>query len=244
MNPGKKYMMTGPLKEAEDMEIVNLSHGDASLVDLNYHGDEVGESSKSNTVMEVCDALVAGTLRTVSEGTTLSLRSLVKPETLGLWKEAGENLVQPGGMKCPSPTKYCNQPHCPFSTSPFSMIEGPPSSSQFSCVTTSPMLQSRQLSFEVSLSDKVGDYLQNTASRPRNLRTKRIMTFWRNRVWDCGPTSAKQPSNHKQKKLDKVNANFGCGEAVRHPSQRKWKRERIIEADPHAYCIPQRREFV
>lgn len=38
--------------EAEDMETVNSSCGDASSVDINYHGSEVGESSKSNTAME------------------------------------------------------------------------------------------------------------------------------------------------------------------------------------------------
>lgn len=95
------------------------------------------------------------------------------------------------------------EPLCPSFTSLFSMTEGPLFPSQSSCVTTSPVLKPRQLSFEVSLSDRFGNDLQDTAFGPWNLQTKKIMAFWLNRVEDCGPTSAKQPSNRKWKKLDK-----------------------------------------
>lgn len=55
----------------------------------------------------------------------------------------------------------------------------PPSS----CVTASPVPEPRHISFEVSLSDRVGDVFQDTASGSRNLRTKRIMAFQRNRAF-------------------------------------------------------------
>ncbi|KAI8550914.1 hypothetical protein RHMOL_Rhmol06G0144500 [Rhododendron molle] len=70
------------------------------------------------------------------------------------------------------------------------------------------------------------------------------MPFRRECVEDCRPTSAKHPSNRKRKKLDKVKANFDCDKAVQHPRQRKCKRKRTIEADPHSYRIPQSRVVI
>ncbi|KAG5562262.1 hypothetical protein RHGRI_005104 [Rhododendron griersonianum] len=141
------------------------------------------------------------------QGTPSLYGSFVKPEKMENREEAGKNLVQPGGMK---------RTQCPSSTE-----EGPLSSS--SCVTASPVLEPRQLSFEDSLSDRDGDVLQGTASGPCNLRTKRIVAFRCNRVEDCRPTSDKHPGNCKQKKLDKVKTSFDCDKAVQHPNQRKRK---------------------
>lgn len=45
------------------------------------------------------------------------------------------------------------------------------------CVSVSSRLEPRQLSVEDSSSDRVGYVLQDTAVRPRNLRSKGIMAF-------------------------------------------------------------------
>lgn len=104
------------------------------------------------------------------------------------------------------------------------------------CVTASIMPGPHQFSCANSLSNRVGEVLRDTASGPQKLRAKRIMAVWRNPVADCGPTST-------QKKLDKAKARYGHGQAIQHPNQRKRKRKRVIEDDPHMYRIPQRRAF-
>ncbi|KAG5566138.1 hypothetical protein RHGRI_001913 [Rhododendron griersonianum] len=154
---------------------------------------EVGESSKSNITMEACEALVTGTLRVVSEGgcEMFPFGSFVKSEKMEMRERAGKTLAPPGGLKRPSIAGYQQRkkrdgdaslgdvpkPLCPSSSCPFSMEEDPLSSSPSSCVTASPVPEPRQLSFADSSSDRVGDVFQDIASRPRNLRTKRIMPF-------------------------------------------------------------------
>ncbi|KAI8567636.1 hypothetical protein RHMOL_Rhmol02G0136900 [Rhododendron molle] len=115
--------------------------------------------------------------------------------------------------------------------------------SSCSCVTASTMPGSHQFHCANSLSDRVGEVLRDTASGPQNLRAKRIMAVWRNPVADCGASSAKHLASQKQKKLDKAKARYGCGQAIQLPSQRKRRREGVIEDGPHMYRIPQCRAF-
>lgn len=113
-----------------------------------------------------------------------------------------------------------------------------------SCVAEPPGVDPHQLSFEDSSSDRVGDGLQDTTSGPRNLRTKRIKALWLNRLEDWGPISVKHHGKQKRKKMGSVKVSGGCDKCVPHPSQRKGKRERVIDDAPHIHRIPQRRAIL
>ncbi|KAG5516213.1 hypothetical protein RHGRI_037047 [Rhododendron griersonianum] len=105
--------------------------------------------------MEAFEAIVIGALRVVSEGgcEVVLPGSFVKSKKM----EMREKAVKIKRVLFPRPPS--------------------------SCVTASPVPEPYHLSFEVSLSDRVGDVFQGTASEPQNLWTKRIMAFQRNQAF-------------------------------------------------------------
>ncbi|XP_058216416.1 uncharacterized protein LOC131327328 [Rhododendron vialii] len=116
--------------------------------------------------------------------------------------------------------------------------------SMSSRVSCSPMPEPYQFSIQDSVFDRVGDSLHDTASGPQNLNSERIMALWRYQLDVCGPTSGKHPGNWKRKKMDIVKVDGRSSRVVQNPTQRKLKRERVIEdccGDSHIYRIPQRR---
>lgn len=115
---------------------------------------------------------------------------------------------------------------------PMASVLDPPSppnaendpSSPSSCVSTSPVHELQQLSVEASLSDSFGDVLQETAAGPRNLRSKRIRAFWRERSEVGGPTPGQHSSIQKRKKKGYSKADDRNTMATHSPTQRKQQK--------------------